>query len=151
MESSIKEFRNDPDRFNEVRNKTLKWALPTIFFSMALGVAFPVYMIRNFNILTFGIFILLLLAIFIIAVYLGLYRLRQAYDSYKLIIGNGAITKAQFNMLPITISQGEIKKIVKKANGSILIKTHNPLLYIAVPAQLQNYNEMEGLINQLLL
>jgi len=147
MNENSKQFVTDAGRFNEVRNKVLKLVVPILFLIAVFFTTMTAVMSKHLNVAGLIIFVLVLFILYAIPIYIGLLKRRKIYESFRLIIDNNTITREQINSPTVIISQSDIKKIIKKANGNIVIKSS--FSSITVPAQIQNYSELQELLDRL--
>lgn len=84
---------------------------------------------------------------------LGVFRSVNRYlnllKSYTLIVDGDLIIREQQNTQTISLNINDIKEIIKNNNRSFLIKGNKSVNFIIVPGQIENYNELEQLLNQI--
>lgn len=84
-----------------------------------------------------------------LGLYRGLNRQRNLFESYQLTLTNNLITREQLNTPTISIYFNEIKEIIKSKNGSFSIRGKDPTDLIIIPAQIENYIELENTLAQI--
>ena len=82
--------------------------------------------------------------------YRGINRQRSLFDSYTLTITNNLVTREQLNTPTISIYFNEIIEIIKYKNGSLLIKGKDSTDLISIPAQIDNYSQLELTLQKIL-
>lgn len=70
-------------------------------------------------------------------------------ESYSLVINEKAIIRQQGDTFSVSILFEDITTITKNRNGSFTIKSRQPQDIINIPAQIGNYDMLEGLLNQI--
>lgn len=68
-------------------------------------------------------------------------------QSYRLIIGESTITREQLSLMPVTITQHDIKEIIKTRKGSIIIKLRQANSTLVIPYFIENYVGAEALVS----
>ena len=81
--------------------------------------------------------------------YRGVNRQKGLFESYQLTLTNNLITREQLNTPTISIYFNDIKEIVKNKNGSFIVKGKDPTDLIMIPAQIDNYSDLEKTLNEI--
>lgn len=84
-----------------------------------------------------------------LGLYRGLNRQRKLLESYQLTLANNLIIREQLNTPTISIYFNDIKEITKNKNGSFSIRGKDPTDVILIPAQIENYIELENTLTQI--
>lgn len=146
-------FKIRPESFGDIRKKALLKMIPA-FCGIIVFATVVNFMNGNAEKITdiSSIIIpgLISIALCALGVMLGLKRYLDLLRSYTIVIDNSAITREQKNTPVVSINFLEIKEIIKNANQSFLIKSTSKGNMIAVPPQVENYNELEQLLNQIM-
>jgi len=150
---SMQQFKITPEGLTELRKKALIRSLPTVLIAVAVSIIIRTINSNNTidDITITLIPICFLILILGFSLYLGLRRQRKLLESYVLTFENNTITRQQVNIPTITIDFSDIAQILKSTNGTFTIKSKNPRDIIGVPVQIENYNELEHLLNDIML
>ena len=81
--------------------------------------------------------------------YRGINRQKGLFESYQLTLTNNLITREQLNTPTISIYFNDIREIVKNKNGSFIVKGKVPTDLIMIPAQIDNYSDLEKTLNEI--
>jgi len=81
--------------------------------------------------------------------YIGLKRQKMLFESYKLIFSENTVVREQVNTPIINIQFDDIQSITKGRKGGYTIKGKNAVETILIPAQIDNYENLEILCNQI--
>jgi len=100
------------------------------------------------DISTFPIVIPLCIGALIFGLYSGIRRQKEVFDSYILTVDHLGVTREQKNFPTIAISNEEIAEIKKNSNGSIILKGKFKGKIIFIPAQIDDYEKLEGLLSE---
>jgi hypothetical protein len=84
-----------------------------------------------------------MIIVIIISLKRSLNKQKELLKSYKITIDNNSIWRDQMNTPSIRIYTSEVVEICKQSNGSILIKTKESENSIFIPAQIENYEDLE--------
>lgn len=76
-------------------------------------------------------------------------KLKQVFDSYRLTVEDGLITREQPGLAALSISVIGIREIIKNKDGGFVIKGLNATDIIYVPAQIEQAAILESLLNSL--
>ena len=95
-------------------------------------------------------FIIVVLVLFIGAsIYRSVGRQKKILESYKLTIDENLIKAEQMRMPAVSIYFNEISAIIKNKKGSFDIKSSTTKDVIIIPLQIENYAEIESLLNKI--
>jgi hypothetical protein len=138
-------FKIKQDGFKEIKKQMLIRTLPIMLIAVTGGIVISSINSKgkaaDVNVLPF------LIPFVAVAVGFGLYRgvnrQKALFDSYTLTLTNNLITREQFNTPTISIYFNDIKEIAKHKNGSFIIKGKDATDLIGVPAQIDNYSQLE--------
>lgn len=140
-----KQFKLKEDGFNEIKKKLLLRTLPIMLVAVAVGVAIGHFYSKedsqDFSTLPFMIPVAVFVVCF--SVFRSIKRQKELLESYTLTIDDTSITREQKDTPAITLSKWDINYIRKNTNGSYTIQGNNSLQCIMVPAQLDNFSELE--------
>jgi len=148
----MQQFKIPAKGLAELRKKVLIRSLPTMLIAGAVGI-----FVGNINSKgTDNMMVTLAPVCFVVLIlgfslYRGIKKQMSLLESYTLIFENNAVTRQQINTPTITIDFSDITQILKNRNGTFTIKTKNPRDVIGVPVQIENYNELEQLLNEIVL
>lgn len=144
-------FKIKQDGFKEIKKQMLIRATPLLLITLSASVIITSinsnHNANTVSILPFYIpFILILVSI---GVYRGVKRQMALFNSYTLTISNNLISRDQLNTPPISIYFNDIKEIIKHKNGSFTIKGKETGDLIGVPPQIDNYPQLEEILNRI--
>ena len=91
----------------------------------------------------------ILLGTFGFGLFFGIKSQSEIFYSYSLAFDGKQITRDQHNTDMISILYAEIKEITKNSNGSFTIKGDPIFDAIEVPAQIENHERLEQLLNEI--
>ena len=143
----MQQFKLNPDGFKELRSRSLIRTIPIMLIAGVAGTFMSNNRnpeASNINVLLFVI--LTMLISLGIGLYIGVKRQGKLFESYTLTINNNLIIREQLNTPTISLYRKEVSEITKANNGSILIKGKNPSDLIIIPAHIDNYHQLEGLL-----
>jgi hypothetical protein len=145
-------FTTRANGFPAIRKKVLMRMLPVfaITFSVAVGISLfqqsdnketmqsvlMGYMVGG-------------LLIFGGRVFMEIKKRRKIYDTYSLTIDDLQIVREQHNTPAITTYLDNVTDIIKLKDGSFIIKGKQSTTQITVPAQMDNYDQLEQALNQI--
>jgi flagellar biosynthesis protein FliQ len=137
--------------FDAIKKKVLVRTLVVMIAAMTVGLTISTLNAKHekddVNILPYFI---PLMAVFIAyRMYSGTKKLKTSFESFTLNIADNVITREQNNLNPLSISAIEIKEIVKNKDGTIVIKGLTASDMICVPAQINDPEGLEILLNSL--
>lgn len=81
-------------------------------------------------------------------VYYALNRQVSLWQSYVLTITDSLITREQKHTPTITILQADISEIIKKPNGSFMVKGGSARNTIIIPPQIDEYQKLEEILSK---
>ncbi len=144
-------FKIKEGGFKEIKKQMLIRSLPTIL--IAVVVAIVINSINSgdkaaeVNVLPF---VIPIVAISIgIGIYRGIERQRKLFESYTLTISSNLVRREQFNTPTISIYTDEVQTITQNPNGSFIIKGKDAADLIIVPAQIDNYTQLEAILQSI--
>ncbi len=147
----MEQFKIRKDGFKEIRKAMLIKAIPISLLATFGGLA-----ISHFNtnaqqsdINVFPFVIPLVLGALAFGLYRGVNRQKEIFDSYILTIDDNGITREQHNTPTISISNADLKEIIKNSNGSFTIKGNSTVNVIGVPSQIDDYKKLEKLLSEI--
>jgi hypothetical protein len=148
----MQQFKVRQDGFREIRKQLLIRAVPIMLVSATAGVVISSINSKNkesdINVLPFMIpFIVMAVGI---GLYRGLKRQKNLFESFTLTLLNNLITREQLNTPTVSIYFNEIKEIRKNRNGTLTVRGKNPTDIIHIPTQIENYSELELLLNKII-
>ena len=138
--------------FPGIRKKILRRMLPVFLVTIAAGTSISLYKSGNdtysaMNVIYY--YIIGGLILFCWRVYREISKRKKIYETYTLMIDDFSITREQHNTPAITTYIDNVTDIVKNKDGSFIIKGKSASEIIGVPAQMDNYDELERLLNQI--
>jgi len=141
----MQEYKVKPDGFKEIRKQILLRVVPMIVIAGSAGILIGV---DNENIGQYAIspllFIIPFLALILgFSIFRGVKRQRVLFESYKLTIDGNVIKREQFNTTSVSLYFNDITQITKNTNGNFTIKGKNNGDVILIPAQIENYDQLE--------
>lgn len=147
----MEQFKIRQDGFKEIRKAILIKAIPISLLTVFGGLA-----ISNFNtneqqsdVNVFPLVIPIVLGAIAYGLYLGVNRQKEIFDSYRLTLDNNGITREQHNTPTIAISNTDVSEIIKKSNGSFIIKGKSSVNVIGVPSQIEDYEKLEKSLSEI--
>jgi hypothetical protein len=147
----MQQFKIRPGGFEEVRKKTLIRMIPFVIIIVIMAIVINTIIRKkeeaDINILPFALPVL----VFVLSsgVYSGISRLKKLLESYTLTIGNNLITRQQLNTPTISISFNDVTEIIKNNRNELIIKGKTSRQAIIVPAQIDNYGEIEEVLSKI--
>ena len=144
-------FKISQDGFKEIKKQMLIRTLPIMLIAVTVGIAISFINSKNnsaeVNVLP--ILIPIMAAAVGFGLYRGVNRQKSLFESYTLIITNNLITREQLNTPTISIYFNEVKEIAKHKNGSFTIKGKETVDLIVIPAQIDDYLQLETALQQI--
>ncbi len=135
--------------------KELRWKI--IFRAgsiLLILLAWVIYMSMNdpnnghdVNILP--IIIPIVLIAICVGLFIGIRRQKAIFNSYVLSITDNMITREQQHTQTISLYLNEIVEIVKQVDGSFTVKGKDPEDLIGIPAQIENYLQLEAVLQNI--
>jgi len=145
----MQQFKIRPEGFKQIRKKQLLQSIPILLLAAIGGLVISSMNSTakegNVNTLPFVIPIVLIALGF--GVYRGLNRRKNLLNSYILTITDNLIERQQNDTAKISIYFNDISEISKGKDESFTIKGKTSTETILVPSQIENYNQLEQLLN----
>jgi hypothetical protein len=145
------EYRIKVDGFKEIQKRIVLKQIPFTLFTLTIAIyIYYSYLTKieiGINILPFIIIVVIL--------YLGYGSFKRikfqktVFESFRLIILEDSITREQQLLGTKTIPKNQISSISKQKNADLTIIGANQLGFINIPAQIENYTEIEQILNQI--
>jgi hypothetical protein len=146
-----KTFQIKTNAFKETKKQLIIKSLLLLLISMCFGFSI-IYFNSNDkeDIITILPFII---PIFVFAgafgILKGLKRQKILLESYKLILSENNVIREQENTPTINIQFMDIKSIIKDKKENFTIKGKTTIETILIPAQIDNYENLEIILNQI--
>jgi hypothetical protein len=144
-------FKIRQDGFKEIRKKMLLRSIRLLLIAGAVGITISTINSKSkendVNVLPITIPVIAVALGF--RIYRGVNRQKGLFESYTLTITNNLITREQLNTPTISIYFNEVKEIAKHKNGSFTIKGKQTVDLIGIPAQIENYTQLETSLQQI--
>jgi hypothetical protein len=144
-------FKIRQEGFKEIKKQMLIRTLPVMLIAVTTGVVISSINSKekaaDANILP--IIIPLIAASVGFGLYRGVYKQKFLFESYALTITNNLITREQLNTPTISIYFNDIKEITKHKNGSFTVKGKETVDLIGIPAQIDDYSQLETILQQI--
>lgn len=146
------QFTPRPDSFGEIRKKIIIMML--IIFG---GIVFIVLFVPSFisdtvssdQPTTWPYVLILSSGAMGYSLFIGLKRQKKNFESYVLKITDVAVVREAIHVPVITIPKAAVREIIKNANGSFTIIGESRINAIGVPAQIENPDVLERLLNEI--
>jgi len=134
--------------FNEVKKKLIIRMVPLLVIASTVGILIAsINSKHEADDVSVLPVVIPIMALFVgYRIYRGLNRQKTLFESYKLTIGDDLITREQLNTPTISIHFNDIVYITKDKNACLAIKGKGKEDVIFVPAQIDNYQEMERIL-----
>lgn len=144
-------FKIRHNGFKGIRKKMLLRSIPLLLIAGTVGITISAINSKqkenDVNVLP--IIVPVIAAALGLGVYRGVNRQKALFESYTLTIMNNLITREQQDTPAISIYFNDVKEIVKHKNGSFTIKGKEPVDIIGIPAQIDNYTQLETTLQQI--
>ena len=144
-------FKISQDGFKEIKKQMLIRTLPVMLIAVTVGIAISFINSKDnsakVNVLP--IVIPIMAAAVGFGLYRGVNRQKSLFESYTLTITNNLVTREQLNTPTISIYFNEVKEIAKHKNGSFTIKGKETVDLIVIPAQIDDYLQLETALQQI--
>lgn len=144
-------FKIRHNGFKGIRKKMLLRSIPLLLIAGTVGITISAINSKqkenDVNVLP--IIVPIIAAALGLGVYCGVNRQKALFESYTLTIMNNLITREQQDTPAISIYFNDVKEIVKHKNGSFTIKGKEPVDIIGIPAQIDNYTQLETTLQQI--
>jgi hypothetical protein len=147
----MQEFKIPAKGLAELRRKGIIQSWPLLLIAGAGGMYISSSNDTGEDIMSMLLLMCMVVLILGFSLYVGIKKQRKLLESYTLIFENNRIIRQQLNTPTIAIDFSDIAQIAKNTNGTFTIKSKNPRDIIGVPAQIENYNELEHLLNDIML
>jgi hypothetical protein len=144
-------FRIKPGGFREIRTRFLLVYIPLMLAASTSGILIAHYNTGHRSGDTGSLFIAMPVFIIIIAwnIFRSLKRQKELFESFSLAIDGQAVVRVQKNLPQLTLPYSAITRITKQKNGCISINTARSYNCIQVPAQIENYEQLEAALNEI--
>jgi len=145
------DYRIRPGGYEEIRKQSLKKLLVFISFIAVIVIVTTAYNAKadEYAIITIPATIIIFTIVFAFSIRNVFKKQKKLLDSYALTINDNTITRYQLNTPTITLYRTEVKEILRKSNKGFIIKGINAEDIIYVPSQVENYHELEILLNEI--
>lgn len=146
------QYKIKAEGFGEIRKQIIIRTIPMGLIALAVGIGISVYNSdgQDNQVSVLPIVIPICLGALAFGISKGLNRQKLLFESYKLSISNDEIIREQTNTPTIRIPYSDINSIIKDDKGNFSIKGNKALDIIGVPSQIENYEQLEKLLNQIL-
>ncbi|TKK64721.1 hypothetical protein FC093_21985 [Ilyomonas limi] len=147
----MQQFKIELKGFRDISNKAIMRTIPVMLLAGATGMYISVSSNSN-DVDDVGILPYVIVTVLIglaIGLYKGINRQKKLLESYTLTIGNNLITREQSNTPTISLYYNEISEIAKSPNNTILIKGKKASDVIIVPKQIEKYERIETLLQEI--
>ena len=146
----MQQFKIYADGFKEIRKRSLYRLVPLFLISIVFVILIS---ITNSNketdVNTLPVVIVMMILLMIFLIYRIVNKQKKLLETYRLIIDKNLIAREISNARPISIYFNDVTEIAKEKNGSFIIKGKSAYDIIIVPAQIENYGEVELLLKQI--
>ncbi|HEY6094949.1 MAG TPA: hypothetical protein VIU93_08350 [Gallionellaceae bacterium] len=148
----MRTFAYDAERFADLRKIVLRRSAPIALAATAVGLYLGLLgapaQPGQINMVPIIVPLVMLLGLFSLwrGLVRGIDRQRVLYESYRLTIDDGGITRVQLDTPTIYIANEDVSQIAKGGNGSYAIKGRNEREVIAIDARINNRDELEQLL-----
>ena len=145
-------FCNDPNRFDEVKKTLVKKWVPVLIVAFGVGLHIAMRNEKNSTdiLLTAAPFAIIFAFIIVSIRSFSIIKNQKAlYESYRLLIDENAISRELTNMPTVRILKIDIIRIDKNKNRGFTIRGKNYGDVIDVAAQIDNYAELESILQQI--
>lgn len=139
-------FTTTKDRFHEVRKKFLIGILSV--YGVVVFIALYIVTSSKTGTDYSWVYTLMLIApVLGFTTYRNLKRQKQMFESYRLTISDDTVIREQAHTPTITIPKNSIRKIIRTAAGMYCIIGESQLNAIAIPAQIEDHDDLERLLS----
>jgi hypothetical protein len=137
--------------FKEIKKQLLIRSLPIMLLAAAFGIIITFINSKSTtaDVNVLPIIIPLIAIALAFGLYLGINRQKDLLRSYRLTLTNNLITREQVNTPTVSIYFTDVDQIVKNKNGSFIVKGKTATDLIVIPAQIEEYTELENLLLQI--
>ena len=147
----MKQFKIRENGFKEIRKQIIIRTIPMTLIAVIVGLAifeFNPNSNSSSDINVYPLIIPILVGALAFGLFKGIKRQKAIYEKYLLIIDDSGITREQGNTPTIRLLFSDITKINKNNQGGFVITGKNVTNSIIVPAQIENLNQFENLLNE---
>jgi hypothetical protein len=145
----MKKFDIAPGGFKKVKKQILLRIIPIMALAIVGGIAITAYNLKDDDVNIWPFFIPIVCLSVGFGLYRGLRRQKASFESYQLIVDDEMLTRHQFNTQTIIMRYEDIITIEKISNGDFVVKANNYNSKLIIPAQVENYAELELLLNSI--
>jgi len=144
-------FKIRQDGFKEIKKQMLFKTFPIMLIAVTVGILISSINSKDkgADINVLPIIIPLIAGAVGFGLYRGVNRQKALFESYTLTITNNLVTREQLNTPTISIYFNDIKEIAKHKNGSFSIKGKETVDLIGIPAQIDDYSQLETALQQI--
>ena len=145
-------FKNDPNRFAEVKKALVKKWIPVLIVAFGVGLFIAMRNEKNSTdiLLTTAPFAIIFAFIIVCIRSFSIIKNQKAlYESYRLLIDENAISREQVNTPTVKILKIDILRIDQNKNTSFTIRGRNYGDVIDVAEQIDNYAELESILQEI--
>jgi hypothetical protein len=145
------EYRIKKDGFKEIQRRLITQQISITLFVISITIF--IYFSNINSLKTENVFlpiVLILVPIFLVLSFKRTIKThKNAFESYKINIDEHNIIRENQLLGSKTIPKNQILSISKQKNGDLTIMGDNHLGFINIPAQIENYTEIEQILNQI--
>lgn len=141
-------FHVKKDGFKQIKTKLI--ISTSVMFAAVLVIVIVIFALKSdaVNWETMPYFIVLMTGVGAFSVFIGVKRQRKLFESITVKIYEDKIVREQINTPVLTIYINDITRIVKNPNGSFTVLGKSKLNVIGIPAQMEDYQALEQVLNQ---
>ncbi|RKR84752.1 hypothetical protein BDD43_5004 [Mucilaginibacter gracilis] len=143
------QFNVIPGSFNTIRKTILVRAIPLLLIMAVTGIFITTATTTTTEVNIWPYLIPFMCLMLSFGLFRGIKKQRLLFESYELTIDNDTLVRKQFNTATIAMPVKEVNQIVKSVNGSFIIKGKSSNSNIIVPAQIDNYAQLETTLNRI--
>lgn len=148
---TMPDYRIRPGGSEEIRKQFLKKILVFISIIAVIVMASTIYNAKadEYAMITIPVTIIVFTIVVAFSIRNMFKKQKELLDSYALTINDNTIIRYQLNTPTITLYRTEVKEILRKNNKGFIIKGINAEDIIYVSSQVENYRELEILLNEI--
>lgn len=137
--------------FAALRRRAMNRVIPVVIILItAAAIAEPFMSVNKAEHFAISPVLVTLLLVFSgIGVYRGIKKLNAFGESYTLTITENIVAREQTGAPPVSVYFNDISEILKHKNGSFTIKGKEPGEIIVIPAQIDNYPQLEARLQEI--
>jgi hypothetical protein len=148
----MKEFTTKPNSFEEIRKKLI--VRMSIIFGFILIAVFVFHMMSSSESdegtpATWPYIFGFLVVVMIYSLARGVKKQKVTFEGYTLKITEDSITREVLNIPTIVLHKKDVREIIKSAEGGFSIVGDSKISAIGVPAQINNYEELERILQEI--